>query len=104
MSGQGTPRPAPYLRFGSSGKLVIGAQAAGAQGHPAEGSIDGEGRSLDVGHEAGFGPPLGVAHVISGVSCLATQLALGHIFPLGPKPVSNGGRVTQRHLVCLSET
>ena len=69
---------------------MIGAQAAGAQGYPAEVAVDGEGSPLDIGHKAGLGPPLGVADVIPGVSCLATQLTLGHVFPLCSTSAGNG--------------
>ena len=71
-----------YLSPSRLWQFAIGAQAAGAQGYPAEAAIESEGSPLDIGHKAGLGPPLGMAHVISRVSCLATQLTLGHVFPL----------------------
>ncbi len=37
---------------------------------------------LDVGHETGLGPPLGVTHVVPSVPSLTTQLTLSHFFPL----------------------
>ena len=54
-----------YLSDSRSWHFVIGAQAAGAQGYPAEAAIDGEGSPLDVGHETSLGSPLGVTHVVS---------------------------------------
>ena len=70
------------LSDGRPGHFVAGAQAAGAQGHPTKVAIDGEGSMLDVGHETGLCPPLGVTHVVPCMPYLATQLTLSHLFPL----------------------
>jgi len=72
----------PCLSAGSLGDFIRGTQTASAQGYPAQAALDGKGGMLNIGQKAGLGPPLGVAHVIPGVSYLATQLTLGHIFPL----------------------
>lgn len=42
-----------------------GSQTAGADLNPPSGPVNGQGQLLDVGQEAGFGMPLGVAHVVS---------------------------------------
>ena len=77
-----------YLSDSRFGHFVTGTQAAGAQSYPTEGAIYGEGGMLDIGHETGLGPTLGVTHVVSCVSGLTTQLTLSHFFPLRTPPVS----------------
>ena len=64
------------------GHFVTGAQAAGAQGYPTDVAIYCEGGMLDIGHETGLGPPLGVTHVVSCMPYLAAQLTHSHLYPL----------------------